>query len=434
MRATGPPFVPHAVAGLLVLMCPGCLVGYNGGGVDATKATGAPDVPDAQVPAAGALADAGADPTAEDAPPQAADGGPVIGSAEPVVSQCQVDAPWWDPAFGRRHRLALPTLGAQAGGLPVRVALDAGRIDYEHTAQDGRDLRFVGGRNEVLRHHVERWQNGGQSEVWVRLPDIGVGSSLDHIWMYYDSPGAPSVEDVAGTYDAGFRAVLHLGEQDGDYLDSAGAARCIWTGSDAGRRDMAGRVGLGIRTGANSGVNCPVDQLQGMKDYTITAWARLTGSADDTTVDYAIVSADDANVPYRGPGIYVRAARRQISVFSEQAWFIANNLEVPLDQWTLLTVRGRVDAVDGRIEARINDGAWSTLVQGDTTSSAVVDGSPIQIGRWDGSGYDGTFNFPGHIDEVQISGLLRSDAYLSAQYRAHVDTLIEYGALQTRCD
>src|SRR6185436_2753180 len=145
------------------------------------------------------------------------------------AAPCQVlgaPADWWDPRFGQRRRLVFNNSG-QSQALDDFVVLvvlradGATPFDYSHARPDGADLRFVDDDGVTqLKHHVERWQPGGVSYLWVRVQRIDAAPASDHIWLYHGNPTASAVDDEAGTYAADFGAVFHLGEASGSFRDS----------------------------------------------------------------------------------------------------------------------------------------------------------------------------------------------------------------------
>ena len=66
---------------------------------------------------------------------------------------------------------------------PVLVKLDATRIDYGQTQDNGEDLRFFDGTGtRPLAHEIELWDESGTSYVWVKVPPDRrrLGHRLDH--------------------------------------------------------------------------------------------------------------------------------------------------------------------------------------------------------------------------------------------------------------
>lgn len=97
------------------------------------------------------------------------------------------------------------------------------RIEYSHTQNQGEDLRFTDDQHNVLDHEIERWDEGGTSVVWVRIPTLKPNASpLPAIWMYYGNNKAADGQNVHGVWSDGYQGVWHLGEGGDDLSDSSG--------------------------------------------------------------------------------------------------------------------------------------------------------------------------------------------------------------------
>ena len=119
---------------------------------------------------------------------------------------------WWNEAWSSRRRLTFGN-GAQAEDLaefPVLVRLNSSRIDYGRVQNGGEDLRFIDADGSELSNEIERWDEGGESVVWVKVPQIDGLSNSDYIWMYYGNDSISDGQDVHGVWDTNFSHGLAL--------------------------------------------------------------------------------------------------------------------------------------------------------------------------------------------------------------------------------
>jgi biopolymer transport protein ExbB len=353
---------------------------------------------------------------------------PVEDSGSGDATACQsmgALADWWDPSFGYRRRLAFNNSG-QSQALDDFVVLvvlrgtGATSFDYNHARPDGADLRFVDDDGVTqLAHHVERWQRGGDSYAWVRIPRIDAAPASDHVWLYHGNPTAPAVADEPGTYAPEFGAVFHLGETSGAFRDGVTGIDCSWQPQAGAARGAAGAIGAAVTVANEAGIICPNDMLPGMGDYTLTAWVQP--SAPGGSPEYGtIVGVEGLTYPNPGPALILRS-----SDFAVSAWYgeyVSGSARAAASTWSMATLRVRVDGSAGVIEGRVNTGPWATLRTGNTTQEAVIAGSTLTIGTWIGDGLPDYFQ--GEIDEVRVSRVARSDDYLRAEYLSQTDTLI----------
>lgn len=102
--------------------------------------------------------------------------------------------------------------------VPVRLSTAISGFSYGDITQTGssKDLYFVDGENNVLPYEIEKWNEQGESIVWVRVPTFAAGA---HIYMYY---GGPVVEQNAAAVWSGYTGVWHMAEADGTVVDATG--------------------------------------------------------------------------------------------------------------------------------------------------------------------------------------------------------------------
>ncbi len=121
---------------------------------------------------------------------------------------------WWDTAWLRRQRITFDN-SSQPSTLfdfPVAVLLDPAYAEYNFIADGGADLRFIDADGAVLDHEIETWNDGGESVVWVRVPQVDGGSAVDFMWMYYANPAVSDAQTPESVWSAGYSAVWHLGD------------------------------------------------------------------------------------------------------------------------------------------------------------------------------------------------------------------------------
>jgi hypothetical protein len=130
--------------------------------------------------------------SAVDGPPAPADAGPTDASTEderPAVS------PW---PFRRAITLTSDAPAALAGE-PVLVVVPP-TFDATHANAAGDDLRFstTAEHGDDLPYFIESWTPASSSYVWVRAPNVPVGTST--IYMFYGNPSAAAASSFAVTF------------------------------------------------------------------------------------------------------------------------------------------------------------------------------------------------------------------------------------------
>lgn len=325
------------------------------------------------------------------------------GGGEPT---CDVSPPWWDLTFTRRRLVTVNAASVTEAltSVPIRLRLDAARIDYAAVQDGGADLRFVDERSTELSYEVEQWDESGDSEVWLRLPLVPAGG-MPTVWMYYGNAAAPAGSDPAGVWDDDFVSVHHLAD-----LRDATAGGHDGFGSNL-PADVEGRIGRGRAfDGSNDQIELPQEADFDLEDaLTVEAWARVASF----TVDWqAIVTKGD------------------------DTWRLHRQLNTPFVGFGSDTALTN-DNLSGTTP--IDDGDWHhvAIVYGDDTKQIYVDGqldvselyfgplfvtdAPVVLGS--NADVTGRF-FHGALDEVRISRVARSTAWIALQARATADASI----------
>ncbi|MFA5145741.1 MAG: DUF2341 domain-containing protein, partial [Candidatus Omnitrophota bacterium] len=111
----------------------------------------------------------------------------------------------------------------------VRVDLTDANFDYDHAKADGGDIRFYDTAMNPLNYWMESWVSGGDSSIWVKIPNIGTTS----FYIYYGNASAVSASNGSGVFNFfddfdSFNAIQWTAT--GGYLVSAGQLT-IGTGS-----------------------------------------------------------------------------------------------------------------------------------------------------------------------------------------------------------
>ncbi|MAE66809.1 MAG: hypothetical protein CMJ18_21330, partial [Phycisphaeraceae bacterium] len=334
---------------------------------------------------------------------------------------------WFDAAWGTRRKLTFDN-SAQAENLakfPVLLTLDATRIDYGRIQNAGKDLRFTDPDGTVLDYEIEKWDETGTSQVWVKVTQIDGASGADFIWMYYDNPSAP-VGQGGAVWSSGYQLVSHLHD---DFLDSSGFGH---DGTNSGSTDSAGYVADGQDfDGSNDRID--VSPASGINDLfsggaTISAWFRPTGWGENNfgrVLDKASGTTANTGWSMQLQNSGDRLRFEHGFSFGHGTWLSPDNA-ISLNTWQ-----------------------WVTVVFDSDSSSndplMFIDGSPVSVNQ--NNGPNGSSNsdtaitlsvgnrssatdrsFDGMIDEVRLATVERSADWIAAQYLSMTDALVTYGA------
>lgn len=400
------------VVGITTVLTSGC-IGVNPAWDGADGGTGAGSGGDSSGAAGtqGALDTEGAETDGESATGLNEDGSGSTSEGSDTSGDASED--WWGPDWSFRRRLRLDN-SAQAealSGFPVRVDFSAASFDYESVAPDGADLRFVDrDGTTTLPHEIERWAPSGDSVVWVRVDDIAAAAE-DHIWLYYGGD-AVDTQDAAATWE-GYELVMHLDETTGPHVDSAHAIECAWNGPPPGQDAQGRAAGANHFNGNGAVVDCGDTPTHDSGDSTLTVWARLELTGDESQ---ELIAYEALSTPYEGLGLVVRRDDGALGKWLDGSVHYAGDRaqRVTADEWAFLAIRGHADPREGYVQLSKDAGPWEVLAMGDTENLRVEPDTPLSIGAWLGPGPDS--NTRGILDEVRLSPVERSDAWIAAQF------------------
>jgi len=327
--------------------------------------------------------------------------------------------------------------GAQAEDLaefPVLVRLNSSRIDYGRVQNGGEDLRFIDADGSELSYEIERWDEGGESVVWVKVPQIDGLSNSDYIWMYYGNDSISDGQDVHGVWDTNFLMVWHLNDQPtGTPGDIPNSANNLLLPDDGlgqsynmdGTNRINGSIGYGISfNGADEWLepNSPAGGVfhDVISELTFEALVKTNNTATTQTI---YEEGGSTNGYYVGiAGNTVRVVTRDSSTQRE----VSKSLT---DTGSFHYVAGIFS--NGTLLLYLDGGMPSSFSAG-YPSIGTHTGEP-GVGRspdTDATGVGGDKYLNGFIDEVRISANVRSSDWIAAQYASMSDNFISFGEEQ----
>ena len=333
----------------------------------------------------------------------------------------------------RRIKLSITNPAAEALlDFPMLVRLNASRIDYADTQDAGQDLRFVDADGTALAHEIERWDEQGTSEVWVRVPRVEPSTTTDYFWLYYRDPAASDGQNRMAVWTAAYALVYHFEE------DPSGAAPQVLdstsfsnhgtsAGSMAANALIAGPIGRALAFDGNndwlSAANDPSIELSA--EVSITWFARRSGNATQYVCDM------------ESPGSEAESDNHLYELYFESD----NSLTM---EWEF--GGGNNAIVSSTAPTATAPGVWSHYAATrDVTANQVrfyenggAVGAAVSYGTDPSGGTQSTFWLAGHtnssknplagaIDEFRLARAVRSPAWIRAEYLAATDTMLAYG-------
>ncbi len=314
---------------------------------------------------------------------------------------------WWNASWTRRRKITFDN-SAQAENLlnvPVLVKLHQTpptNIDYAQTQNSGQDLRFIDTNgSSVLPYEIERWNESGDSFVWVQVPQIDASPNIDYIWMYYGNASAAAGQNPMAVWDTNYKMVWHMNDASGRIQDSTG--NNIDSTSESGiTYNSTGQMGLGkgltaagyIRRTAAAGIQ--------QDPFTWEVWLEADSFLSNTwfwemNADNFSAKVKDGNkIETKHDTLTPASTLSPITTFSINTWY------------HITIVKTATNMTVYRNGAQLHQSALT--------------GTPTW-GAWN-FGYN---NFAGTLDEVRVYSGTRTGNWITAQYKSMTDTFNLYG-------
>jgi len=309
---------------------------------------------------------------------------------------------WYNTSWAYRRKITFDN-SAQAENLtnfPVLVKLSSSNINYSNTQDSGQDIRFTDSDGTtLLSYEIEKWDETGSSFVWVKVPQIDASSSTDSIYMYYGNSSATDAQAATSVWSNGYSHVYHLNNSTTNSADGNTTATFPTNSIDATGQFAQGRAKQSPYTG---NVLTATQDRATASAVTVEAWFKPDGFRNwDDVLQQGWVG--------NGLNLYVNATQNAI-------WGVATS-----------TVQTNVTSA-----TTLTDATWYFLsgTYNGTTSTLYLNGSSNGTPKTvSDAATDITSNIEsikdsdrGTVDEIRISSVARSAAWIAATYKSEADT------------
>ena len=297
---------------------------------------------------------------------------------------------------------------------------------------NGGDLRFADAEGNLLSSEVDTWNTDGESLVWVKVPQLTKDTKLN---AYYGCvlPGDVTPSDV---WSQDYVGVWHLGESALPLWESSGVSTPFNVSSSTTPTPalgVAGKIGGAVDfTTGNTNVRLSADDdpdLDGFTDMTIEVWTCQDGPSTNATggsmnaylLAKRVKNNEDAAYALYSNSTPNDATKHGRNIFmvstTGTGWaYVMTSGQNMIPNWGEWNHQAFVrDATNskgyGYLDGTVKNG-------GNTGTAALFDStSKLHLGNSQAGGTP----FNGMVDELRISRVVRSQAWLKASH----DTVAE---------
>ena len=313
---------------------------------------------------------------------------------------------FWNSSWGYYRNLTIDhnLIDSALTDYPLYVELNS---DNYTVQADWDDIRFVSGSGSVLDYEFDNYTTTGTA--WhVRIPSVS--STVDTvISVYYNNPTATDGSNATGVWDSNYQYVTHMNDIDGadstqnneDFNHSGGVT--MTEGKLGNATDFDGTDGY---------IDMGVDKYE-QQIYTVETW----WAVDAISGNYEAM--------WSTSGIRLALAAKYTGNFTHVHVSAGTGDD---------TTEHNVAPVAGTwyysVGGKSGNGAdqTKTWLDGIEIGSKDVDAIDFynHVGFYTRIGYGYTNYFNGQVDELRISNVLRSGAYVNATYNNHNSPLTFY--------
>lgn len=316
----------------------------------------------------------------------------------------------------------------------VRVSTNGvpGFLYTDCLIENGGDLRFADAAGNLLSSEVDIWNTNGESLVWVKVPSFSTNTTFT---AYYGCI-LPGDVTPSAVWSQDYVGVWHLGESTIPLKESSGVSTPFsYSYNSKETLGVSGAVGGAVDFSVGD-VHSRLradddDDLDGFTDCTFEVWTKQ--DAQPTRISGIVTkrksgSEDIAYYIYNNYSTDAAKLGRNILAITTNGSSISYPIGSSTDMtpiWGEWCHQAIVRDVSGTQKAYgyVNGANKKT---GAAQSGAIhASAEPLWLGNFNG----GSSGFQGQIDELRISRVVRSEAWLKASH----DTVAErdfatYGA------
>jgi len=316
----------------------------------------------------------------------------------------------------------------------VRISENISGFDYDDCLRpNGGDLRFADADGNPLASEVDVWNENGTSLVWVKVPSLSTNTTIT---AYYGRASLSPSSNPSEVWDAGYKAVYHMNgsivnvpdstsaEGDLQYWRSGGftsdKVNVAFTDGIAGNAAEFGvysadKKGCLATTSPSCMVTneaaCTVETwfIQDDHDPADATGTRLIREVLNNTTVYAQYELNDQKYPAQ----YGQIATL-VKGTTASCWMSGYRDSLPAPtraEWHYQVTR--YDSADGKY-ANILD--CSKMKSGTYNVGPIYYDASSADYLYVGASHSSDKSWPGKVDEVRISKVARSDAWLKATY------------------
>ncbi len=280
-----------------------------------------------------------------------------------------------------------------------------------HAQPDADDFIFVDSTTTIRYNHEIEYYNSATGELaaWVNIPLLS--SKKDTVlYMYYGNPGCGNQQNVAGTWDSNFIMIDHLtGATTADLKDSSANHWDVTSSGGSPSYNQVGKAGRCVDfDGVDDSLQTNLFRLPTDSSYTAGAWVYVDGNAGMRRYIFEGVSTNLAISLLVWTNETFKNFAKTDSGGATASSYSTTQVDVANPQWYYVCTR--VNTATDDLELFVNG-----LMERNVPITGLVNPEPSGLNIGTSQNAPNSW-MNGKIDEIRISNVSRSDAWIKTEY------------------
>jgi len=333
----------------------------------------------------------------------------------------------WLPGFTYRKKITIDNslIDTNLNNFPILIKLNNSNFDFSKTQVTGNDIRFASIDSQVVFSHEKELYDplNNEAEYWVKIPSISSDDDTE-FFIYYSSESSLDTSAPSSVWSSNYKLVWHLKDLNNSIVaDSTSYFNQGNKASFNNPLEVSSLITKGQFFSSNSYITSnPSDSFNLGQSLTLSNWfncspfsmGTISSATGGRMINFHRVSP--------GTTIATVVGSDGLGYYNSGALTFKSDGVNPCDNnWHLATL-----TLDSSGNLRLYKDGF--LVVSGSGGSVSYSNYPLHIGSYDGS----SRFFKGTLDEVKISDIARSDAWIKAEYYSEINSLISYGEIEIK--
>jgi hypothetical protein len=342
------------------------------------------------------------------------------------IPNAHAQTPWYDTSWSNRIALTInhTKVSGTLTNFPVLINITNSALQ-QYALANGNDILFTSSDGTTkLPHEIESYTDSdGLLVAWVNVPTLSSAADTT-LYLYYGNATTTNQQNAGGVWDSNYKGVWHLQQTPtgsaGDIKDSTSGNNAGTSHAIASGAQVPGKISGSLTLDGTNDYISTATKFTNPVNVTVEAWVKTTSTNGAKVVgfeNYQFQTNTTPSVDYDRHlyiGIDGKARFGTYNTNTSTANIATSTSKVNDGQWHFLV--GYRDNVVSNVCLYVDGVLQATTPSSGGQSYAGwyrIGGYTMYLPNWpsSASGY-----FAGSVDEVRVSHVIRSSAWVATEY------------------